>query len=122
MREGTGRPMFINGGAVVIACPRCLTAWHEYAQPTWEYKVVVQAERSADLVKAALMGKMEFSAVQPGDFSNESVLNAKQALFKLSVEFFKPNQTAREANLQAEAALERLIEECPERGLTKGGA
>ena len=114
MRDGTGRPMFINGGAVVIACPRCLTAWHEHAHLTWEYKSLVEAERSAELVKAALMGKMEFSEVQPGDFSNEAVLIAKHALFKLSVEFFKPNQSAREANLQAEAALGLLIEERPE--------
>jgi hypothetical protein len=106
--------MLINGGLVAIACPRCLTAWHEYGHQTWEYKAVVQAERSADLVKAALMGKMEFSEVQPGDFSSEAVLTAKHALFKLSVEFFKPNQSAREANLYAEAALGRLIQECPE--------
>jgi hypothetical protein len=108
----SGAVASLKGGAKVVACPRCITAYHEYVVNTKEFIAVRQAEqvegfRIAALAGGSLIWKTLPSRVLNGIESHEALGN----LFNLSVEFFKPNEAARRANLKVDADLAKFIRE-----------
>ena len=107
----------LKGGAIVEACSRCLTAWHDYASKTEEYLKLMEAERRRDIANCAVMGgTLRADDIPNVEFRSVDVLDAGASLYRLSVEFFKPNDEARKENLETEAALRIFERDRPELG------